>query len=152
MCMFLGELSNPCILLRTILKLKGETTTLLYQINEIFFMIFFLVLRNVIIPIANWKFFEYEQISMTLKLATALILMISTVWTLQIISMALGKGVEDFGMWFLQPLNKLFYMMYRGKGVGFYLKIGWFMFFFWLFIIRPVMYFGFERKNLFTVL
>lgn len=89
---------------------------------------------------------------MTLKLGTAFIFMISSVWTLQIISIALGKGVDDLGMWFLKPLNDIFLLAYKGKGAGIVLKIAWFLFFFWIFIERPFMHFGFEKKNLFTVL
>ena len=43
-CMLLGELSNPFLVYRTILKLKGEKNTLKYKVCELLFMFSFLVL------------------------------------------------------------------------------------------------------------
>lgn len=148
----IGELSNPCLIARAILKLRNETNTLLYTVIEILFITFYLVLWNWIIPVITWKFFEYEQLSFTMKMGSMLMNMISSIWTLQIISLTLGKVSEDFGFWFLKPLNNIVFMTYRGKGYGLYLKIGWYGFCFWLFIYRLIAYYGFERKNLFTVL
>lgn len=110
--MLLGEVSNPFLILRAILKIRGETQRTLYIVNEIVFICVFLVMRNWVSRVVTLNFFEYEQISMTLKLAPPLILMISSVWTLQIISMTLGKFVDDFGFKSLKPLNDIVFMTY----------------------------------------
>ena len=58
--MFIGEISNPWLVIRTLLKIKGDKNSLLYNINEIIFMVSFLVLRMIIGPVVTYKFFEYE--------------------------------------------------------------------------------------------
>ena len=60
LCIFLAEISNPFLVLRTLFKLQGDKKSGIYFINELIFMISFLIVRVFIGPFVIWHFFEYE--------------------------------------------------------------------------------------------
>ena len=70
----LAEVSNPCIIIRTILKIKGMRDSSFYKYNELVFAFLFLTLRMFVTPFLLVYMFEGDRIIYANKLGICFIL------------------------------------------------------------------------------
>ena len=101
-CLFLMEVSNPSLHLRTLLLEMGLKNTTIFSINNLLFAFVFLVCRLVIGPPLVWKTITCPDNEFIVKLGGFGILAVSIMWGWRIVMMfvkeakkLLGKGGES---------------------------------------------------------
>lgn len=99
----LAEISNPSLVLRTIFKIFGIRSGMIYHLNEYFFAISFVTLRLFATPV--WMYFLYEAHNAVYihKICTSLVMFIQTFWCYRILQITcntlLKKDDESKGFW-----------------------------------------------------
>jgi hypothetical protein len=81
----LAEVSNPSLILRTILKLLNKKDTSLYKINEVIFASIFLLARVLLTPLFMIYMFEGENILYSIKFGVSFILYVQLFWAYRIL-------------------------------------------------------------------
>jgi hypothetical protein len=71
LCHLIAESSNPFIIIRTLLKLSGDTSSKLYSFNEYLFATVFIVARMIITPILLIVMYEAPHVIYTSKLSVS---------------------------------------------------------------------------------
>ena len=92
----MAEVSNPFLIVRTILKIKGARNGTLYKINEFLFAIIFIPVRMVITPLALIYVYEADQVIYGTKFGVAFVLFVQLIWGYQIMNLMSGALVEMF--------------------------------------------------------
>jgi hypothetical protein len=72
----MAEVSNPFLIVRTILKIKGARNGNLYKINEFLFATIFIPVRMVITPLALIYVYEADQVIYGTKFGVAFVLFV----------------------------------------------------------------------------
>lgn len=81
----MAEVSNPFIIIRTMLKIAGKKETKLYAVNELVFATIFLTARVGLTPLAGLWLLEGDNCIMTDKLGTLIVLYIQNFWSYKIL-------------------------------------------------------------------
>lgn len=81
----LAEVSNPFLILRTMLKILGKKKTTLYQVNEVIFASIFLFARVILTPIFLVYMFEAYNVLYSIKLGVSFVLFVQLFWSYRII-------------------------------------------------------------------
>ena len=74
MLQLLAEVSNPFLILRTVLKLLKKKDTKLYRVNDVIFAAVFLFARVMLTPLFVIYMFEGDQVLYSIKLGVSFIL------------------------------------------------------------------------------
>ncbi|CDW75199.1 transmembrane protein [Stylonychia lemnae] len=90
-----AEISNPFLILRTVLKISGMKETTLYAVNDVIFATTFLFLRMIVTPCILVYMLEGHNILVADKVGTAFILFIQLFWCYRIIYLILEKIRES---------------------------------------------------------
>jgi hypothetical protein len=70
----MAEISNPYLIIRTILKLKEMKTSFLYFVNDIAFGIAFIFVRMILTPLVMFYMLEGDRIILATKFGIQFIL------------------------------------------------------------------------------
>lgn len=148
MTLFLGEISNPCLILRTILKSLRMTNSNYYTIIEGSFAVSFLLIRVAIAPIWMEYVFRAENCPFGHKLGLWVVYTISMSWNTKILGIFFKRYKEVFG----EPGNFIvqaekFVAKIDSGGIEYYI-------FYTIVLlysaVYPLVYFGWYRNTLFT--
>ena len=93
---FVAEISNPFLILRTVLKICGMKDTSLYAINDIVFATVFLFARMLVTPLLLIYMLEGNNILVADKVGTSLILYIQLFWCYRIIYLIMEKVRDGY--------------------------------------------------------
>jgi hypothetical protein len=96
-CLFLMEVSNPSLHLRTLLLEMGLKNTALFSINNLIFAFVFLVCRLVIGPPLVWKTITCKENDFIVKLGGFGILVVSLMWGWRIVMMFIKEAKKLVG-------------------------------------------------------
>jgi hypothetical protein len=147
MTLFLGELANPCLILRTILKSMGKGTGKLFTWIEAVFAVMFVTIRAFVAPIWIEIWLRAENCPFECKLGIAVVFIISMSWNAKILGIFIKRYKEIIGKppKFLRDLEKFFEDIDKG-GIEYYQFYGILVTYS---IIYPAVYFGMIKKTLF---
>jgi len=90
----IAEISNPFIVMRTMLKITGRKNTKAYEIFQLLFAGTFLPLRMIVTPI--WMIFVYEAENCIIvtKLCVSLVYFIQQFWCMRILQLV-GERIKE---------------------------------------------------------
>lgn len=143
----MAETSNPFIIIRTMLKIRGQKDTKLYRINEIIFAVVFLFVRMLLTPLVLIYLFEADHVIYGSKFGIAFVLYVQLFWCYRVLFMT-AQAIYDAvpnskcAEMFLYVSKQLCYnktVRMVLAGVNFFL----------IFIVAHY-YYGFVRKSLFV--
>jgi len=77
---FMAEISNPFLIIRTVLKLMKMKNTSYYFINDIIFAVVFIIMRAFCTPVVMIMFYEAENCIYSTKICVGLVLFIQMFW------------------------------------------------------------------------
>jgi hypothetical protein len=146
----LAEVSNPFLICRTILKIKGLKDSKMYFINDVIFASIFILARVILTPFFTLYMYEAEHVLYTIKLGISLILFVQLIWAYRIIELVFetitthytSKGETPPGC--ASAGLAFFVAIQRNKRV----KVGMALFnFLWIFVL-PHVYYGYYTKTL----
>ena len=81
----LAEVSNPFLILRTILKILGKKDSTIYKVNDMVFAVIFLIARVLLTPFFLIYMFEGHNVIYSIKLGVSFILYVQLLWAYRII-------------------------------------------------------------------
>jgi hypothetical protein len=144
----LAEVSNPCLIMRTFLKIRGGLKgTAFYKYNEYCFVVIFLIARAIVTPLVMFYIYEADRVIYGTKFGVAFVLFVQYFWVYRVLNMAANQLHEA------KPENlryekflKFTNTITKNKKVGKILATVNFM---WIFVL-PHYYYGFVRKTLFN--
>ncbi|CDW77088.1 transmembrane protein [Stylonychia lemnae] len=90
------EISNPFLIIRTVLKICGMKETMIYAVNDMIFATIFLFFRMIVTPCALIYMFEGHNILAADKVGTAAILFIQLFWCYRILYLIMEKIRENY--------------------------------------------------------
>lgn len=152
LCLLLGEISNPFLIARTLLKLSGRKETTFYTVMEAIFAATWLAVRLILAPLIYAYYVGFESIPLFQKLGVSSIIFVSCHWNIQILSMMFKKGYESYGFGWCEPIYYWMNEMYMGKGRGGRRKKIVYLVAFILIYAIPFVRYGLIEKTLFTVI
>jgi hypothetical protein len=147
----MAEISNPFVIVRTLMKIKGLRGHSIYFINELIFAIIFIFVRVFLTPCIMIYMYEGDKILFTTKFGTSFILFVQLYWCYRILLLAaeaITGAFEKRGMKipFWASLNKsLWETIIKNKSVAIGLSIFNFI---WIIAI-PHWYYGWVRGTLY---
>ena len=97
MTLFLGELANPCLISRTIMKSMGKAEGTLYIVVEAIFAAMFLILRVGICPFWMEILLKAENCPLECKFGINFVYWLSMIWNIKIIGVFLNRYKEILG-------------------------------------------------------
>lgn len=147
MTLFLGELSNPCLILRTILKSLRLSNTLYFTYIEGWFAISFLLIRVLVAPFWIDMILQAENCPFGHKLGVSIVFTISMGWNTKILAIVFKRYKQLFGRppYFLQQLENFFAKIDNGE-IEYYIFYGIVM---WFSVVYPLVYYGAYKQTLF---
>ena len=83
----LAEVSNPSLILRTMLRISGQRNSKLYKINEVVFAVIFILARFFLTPLFAIYMFEAENVLYSVKFGVIFILYVQMFWCYRIIEL-----------------------------------------------------------------
>ena len=147
MTLCLGELANPCLISRTILKSMGKGEGLFYTVVEAIFAFMFLVLRAFICPFWMEIILVAENCPLEWKFGIAFVYCISMMWNIKILLIFLNRYKEIIGdLPYALKVFEDYCVKIDKQETAFY-------YFYFLIIshafIYPAVYYGMYRQTLF---
>lgn len=152
---FMAEMSNPTLILRTLLKLKGLKNTTVYMVNDIIFAVSFILLRMFLTPPLLIYLLEGDKVIYAVKFGVTFVLYVQLFWCYRILFIV-AETLKDLyekklerkvPLWLNAFYNGIFNIQ-NNKKVKLYVNV---INVIWIFII-PHYYYGFVRKTLFNFL
>jgi len=114
----MAEISNPFLIIRTMLKIKGMKDTKLYEINDIIFATVFLFVRMLLTPLAMIYMYEGRKVLTAAKFGIQFVLFIQLFWCYRVLFLIAEKMKNSYntkGGETNEPLwVKTFYELFRG--------------------------------------
>ena len=114
----IAEISNPFLILRTLLKIVGMKDSKLYEINDIIFATVFLFVRMLLTPLAMIYMYEGKNVLTAAKIGTQFVLFIQLFWCYRVLFLIAEKAKNSYntkGGDSNEPLwVKIFYELFRG--------------------------------------
>jgi len=92
----LAEVSNPFLILRTILKLLNKKDSTLYRVNDVVFATIFLVARVLLTPLFTIYMFEGHNVLYSIKLGVCFILYVQLFWAYRILYLICEGAREPY--------------------------------------------------------
>jgi hypothetical protein len=83
----LAEVSNPFLILRTILKILGKKSTTLSKVNNVVFAVIFIFARVILTPLFLIYMYEGHNVLYSIKLGVSFILYVQLFWAYRIIQL-----------------------------------------------------------------
>ena len=149
---WLAELSNPFLIIRTMMRINGTKGSTLYKYNEICFAVVFLIIRNFVTPVWMIAVYEADNCIYTTKLCVSAVLYIQLFWCYKIWVMVLEKlkTINEENKKetpaFLLRLCDFFKSVNKNTTFAKVFHIG----VFFLTLVLPQLYYGLVRGNLFN--
>lgn len=147
MSLFLGEIANPCLIMRTIFKSMRKTETLMFTYIEAIFAVLFLGIRGFIYPFWYQAILECDNVPFGCKFGLGIVFVISMAWNTKIVGIFIKRYREIIGKppQFLIELDEFFERIERKEDAyyKFYAVLILYA------IVYPAIYYGMYRQNLF---
>lgn len=92
----IAESSNPFLIIRTLLKLKGQKDSQLYKWNEIAFAVIFVICRLFLTPLALIYIYEADRVIYGTKFGVAFVLYVQLFWVYRVLNLGAGALKDAF--------------------------------------------------------
>ena len=87
----MAEISNPFLIIRTILKIRGMKDSKFYEVNDIIFATVFLFVRMLLTPLAMIYMYEGRNVLTAAKFGIQFVLYIQLFWCYRILFLVAEK-------------------------------------------------------------